>query len=54
MPMATKLDSLVTYGGVHRPVVHMTFLWCGHVTNEKPYNCISTIPIASKSGRVET
>ena len=32
----------------------MTFWLCGHVTKEKPYNCITTIPIASKSGRVVT
>ena len=47
--MVTKLCRVVTYGG-----------WTAstnshdHVTNEKPYDCICAIPIASKFGREVT
>ena len=43
----------LTVGRPH-PLNHVTFWSSGHVTNGKPYNCISTTPIASQSGRVVT
>ena len=47
-----KLGRVVTYGrGPHQ---HVSFSSCGHARNENPYNCISTIPIVSKFGRVVT
>ena len=52
--MATKLGRVVTYNGGTPDNYSRDLLMCGHVTNEKPYNCISTIQVTSKSGRVVT
>ena len=46
IPMATKL----TLGKSH-PLFYVIFWYHGHVKNGKPYNCLSTIPRASKFGR---
>ena len=54
MPMATKLGRVVTYGGWTHGLIQVTFLSRGHLTNEKPYNCIFATPISSKLGRVVT
>ena len=38
--------------GDSNSLIHVIFWYHGHVKNEKPCNCLSTIPRASKFGRV--
>ena len=55
VPRATKLDRVVTCDGKTQLQCHVTFWFCGHVTNEKKsYIWTFTIPMAAKLCRVVT